>query len=207
MRRLGTALALIVAMLAAAGVGAYIAAHTTARDQPGIENGPGSGGPHRSGPSTDPMSDERWHGVMVSRTTRSYRSGGTCSTDWRLQLRLDIGSNDAFSGAATAKLTSGPDCSFVTGQPQINTFDVRIAGTRTQRDLQIRLTARPSGTGTDYGGFGEVFSGSPRTITVPIDMSNEDPCCAAKRSVFRAEGADAALVSLSRNSVRLTLSG
>ncbi len=189
-------------MVAAAGVGAYVAAHTTARDQPGVASG--SDAPARSS-DRSPRARERWHGALVSRTSRSYRSGGTCSTDWKLPLRLDVGSDDSFSGTATAKLTSGPDCSFVTGQPQLDAFDVRIAGTRTQGDLEIGLTARPAGTGTDYGGFGEVFSGPGRTITVPIEMSDGGPCCAAKRTVFRAEGSAAALVSLSRNSVRLTL--
>src|SRR5204862_1363454 len=110
---------------------------------------------------------ERWQGLMISQTSQAYRSGGTCTTDWRTSLRLTLADGGSISGSGSARLTSGPNCPFVTGQPQLHGFDVKVTGSSHRSHLELHLTADPHGNGIDYGGFGEVFGGG-RSLGAPI---------------------------------------
>jgi hypothetical protein len=205
MRRLATVVAVLLAMVAAAGAGALIAAHSTARDQPGI----GGAGGQSSSPSRSPEPQvERWHGVMESHTSRAYRSGGTCTTDWRAALHFEVDGSGAISGDGSAKLTSGPSCPFVTGQPQIHGYDLRLAGSLTggRMQLEVSVVRPPKGSGIDYGGFGAVFADTSRKIQLHVQASGGRSSASA-HPVFRAFAPDPSVVSLARNRVRLGTAG
>ena len=198
MRRLALIGGTLFAMIAAAGIGAFAAAHSEARDAPGVGGADGgSPAPVRSGGKP---SAQRWHGVMVSRTSRGFRSGGTCTTDWRTSLRFAVDASGSISGSGSAKLASGPNCPFVTGQPQLRRFDVKVGGTGSGGRLLLRLDADASGRGIDYGGFDATF-GQGRTLSVDVHGAS-----ASGHDVLRAVPADPTDVSIARNSIRLRTS-
>jgi len=134
---------------------------------------------------------------MVSRTTRGYRSGGTCATDWRTTLRVTVEDLGIVSGTGTARLTSGPDCPFVTGQPQLHRFDVTVRGSSDGKVLDLHLVADPRGDGIDYGGFDEAFQNG-RTLTLSISGSS-----ASAHSVARIVPSDPTDTAIARSSIRL----
>jgi hypothetical protein len=185
----------LLAMVAAAGVGAFIAAHSTERDAPSV--GATTGSQHSASPSV--AETEHWSGVMTTDTTRGYRSGGTCSTAWRTPLRVAVDPGGAASGDGTAVLTSGPNCPFVTGQPQVRRFDVAVRGQQTGDRLSLRLAATTSRDGIDYGGFDEAFA-EGRTVT--LNVSNG---LATNHDVIRVVPADPTDTAVVRNSIRLRL--
>jgi hypothetical protein len=192
MRRLTVVGGTLLAMVAAAGVGAFVAAHSTERDAPSV------------GPPTDASAggnshrQERWQGVMISRTSRGYRSGGTCATDWKATLRMQVDEHGAIDGSGTAKLTSGPACPFVTGQPQLHRFDLKLEGWTRGKQYQIRVIAEPDGSGIDYGGFDEAFEDG-RTVSLATTAG-----AATAHSVARVVPADPTDTAIARTSIRLS---
>jgi hypothetical protein len=198
-RRLTVVGGTVLAMVAAAGVGAIIAAHSTERDAPSV-GAPGGTAPP-SGGGTQKAAGQRWAGVMVSRTSRGYRSGGTCTTDWRTTFSLNVDVAGSVSGNGVAKLTSGPDCPFVTGQPQLRRFDMRAAGSRSGKVLDVHLVADPHGSGIDYGGFDEAFQGG-RTLSIAVSGDT-----ASLHRVVRIVPADPTDTAVARNSIRLRQKG
>ncbi|MDP9295761.1 MAG: hypothetical protein M3O88_03560 [Actinomycetota bacterium] len=204
MRRLVTVVATLLAMLAAAGVGAFVAAHSTPRDRPGIGGGRSGAAPSPSPSGSGQQGAERWHGVMISRTSRAYRSGGTCTTDWRVLLHFDVDGAGGVSGRGRAHLTSGPNCPFVTGQPQVRSYGLQLAGSRTKQGIELRVAAQSTGPGIDYGGFGSVFGQSGRTITLPVHKESTTALDGRGRAVLKRVPADATDMSIARNSLRLS---
>jgi hypothetical protein len=202
MRRLVTVVGVLLAMLAAAGIGAFVAAHSTERDQPGIGRGRGTTTPSPD-PSVSARQPERWQGVMLSRTSRAYRSGGTCTTDWRVLLHFAVDGAGSISGRGKAHLTSGPNCPFVTGQPQVRAFGVQLSGSRTKQGIELRVSARSTGAGIDYGGFGSVFERPGRAIRLSVPKSRTAPV-GSGRSVLRDVPADATDISIVRSSIRVS---
>jgi len=138
---------------------------------------------------------------MVSRTTRGYRSGGTCATDWRTRLHVDVGDLGQVSGAGTATLTSGPSCPFVTGQPQLHRFDVRVRGSSDGKVLNLHVVADPHGNGIDYGGLDEAFQ-KGGTLSLAISGNT-----AYAHSVARVVPPDPTDTAIARNSIHLRRSG
>jgi hypothetical protein len=198
-RRLTVVGGTVLAMVAAAGVGALIAAHSTERDAPSVGATDGSAPP--SGGGTQKPSQQRWTGVMVSRTSRGYRSGGTCTTDWRTTLNLTVDDAGSVSGSGIAKLTSGPNCPFVTGQPQLRRFDMKVAGSSNGKVLDVHLVADPHGNGIDYGGFDEAFHGG-RTFSIGASGDT-----ASLHRVVRVVAADPTDTAIARSSIRLRQKG
>ena len=199
MRRLTIVGGTVLAMVAAAGVGAFIAAHSAERDAPSV--GVPGDNPAPGGSGTQQSRPERWNGVMVSRTSRGYRSGGTCTTNWRTSLRLTVEGTGPVSGSGSATLTSGPNCPFVTGQPQLRRFDVKVGGSSRGNELDLHLTAEPHGDGIDYGGFDEAFQGG-RTLSVNVSGDS-----ASLHRVVRVVPADPTDTAIARNSIRLRRNG
>jgi hypothetical protein len=185
----------LLAMVVAAGVGAVIAAHSAERDAPSV--GATTESQHSSSPNV--AAAKHWRGVMSTGTTRGYRSGGTCSTSWRTSLRVAVDPEGSASGDGTASLTSGPDCPFVTGQPQVRRFDVAVHGRETGERLLLRLAATPMGDGIDYGGFDDAFADG-RTITL-----TESKGVATNHAVIRVVPTDPTDTAIVRNSIRLRL--
>jgi hypothetical protein len=112
-------------------------------------------------------------------------------------LHLTVDDAGAIAGGGEAELTSGPDCPFVTGQPQLRRFDVSVSGARRGERLELSLTASSTGNGIDYGGFGTVFA-SDRTLSAAISGGT-----ASVHHVDRVVPADPTDVSIARNAVRL----
>ncbi len=199
MRRLTVVGGTVLAMVAAAGAGALIAAHSTERDAPSVGAPDGTTPP--SGGGTQKAPQQRWTGVMVSRTSRGYRSGGTCTTDWRTTLSLSVDAAGSVSGNGVAKLTSGPNCPFVTGQPQLRRFDMKVGGSSVGNVLDVHLTADPHGNGIDYGGFDEAFQNG-RTLSLAVAGNT-----ASLHRVVRVVPADPTDTAIARNSIRLRQKG
>jgi hypothetical protein len=189
----------VLAMVAAAGAGALIAAHSTERDAPSV--GAPDGATPQSGGGTQKAPQQRWTGVMVSRTSRGYRSGGTCTTDWRTTLNLSVDAAGSVSGNGVANLTSGPNCPFVTGQPQLHRFDVKVGGSSDGKVLDVHLVADPHGNGIDYGGFDEAFQDG-RTLSLAVSGDT-----ASLHRVVRVVPADPTDTAIARNSIRLRQKG
>jgi len=194
-RRLTVVGGTVLAMVAATGVGALIAAHSTERDAPSVGAPEGFTSPTGGGTPKPP--EQRWNGVMVSRTSRGYRSGGTCTTDWRTTLSLTVDAAGSISGGGVAKLTSGPDCPFVTGQPQLRRFDMKVAGSSSGKVLDVHLVADPHGNGIDYGGFDEAFQDG-RTLSVAVSGDT-----ASLHRVVRVVPTDPTDTAIVRSSIRL----
>ena len=188
----------VLAMVAAAGVGAFIAANSTERDAPSVG---ATDGETSSGGGTPKQHAQRWQGVMVSRTTRGYRSGGVCATDWRTDLRVTVDAGGSVSGSGIATLTSGPSCPFVTGQPQLRRFGVEVGGSSDGKQLDVLLTAQPHGSGIDYGGFDEAFQGG-RKLVVSVSGSS-----ATAHRVVRVVPADPTDTAIARNAIHLRQRG
>jgi hypothetical protein len=198
-RRLTVIGGTVLAMVAAAGVGAVIAAHSTERDAPSVGAPDGTTPP--SGGGGQRLPQQRWTGVMVSRTSRGYRSGGTCTTDWRTTLSLTVDVAGSVSGSGIAELTSGPNCPFVTGQPQLHRFDMKVAGSSNGKVLDVHLVADPHGNGIDYGGFDEAFQNG-RTFSIAASGD-----AASLHRVVRVVPADPTDTAIARSSIRLRQKG
>jgi hypothetical protein len=158
--------------LGAAGIGAYVAAHTDLFP-PDVEGaaatGP-SGGPSAAGTGAD---DPTWTGTIHSSTYHDLYVGGRCTTRWVTRLTFDLLDGGRIAGTGTARLGKHPVCTFPNAQVNVEEFDVIVGGSWDPKGFGIRLEAgdrTPAGT-TDYGGFEfTVFAGDPGAeMTVPFD--------------------------------------
>lgn len=157
--------------LGAAGIGAYVAAHTNLFP-PDVGQAPGTGS------SVDPSTgsaagDPRWTGVIHSNTYHDLYVGGRCSTRWITKLTFGLLDGGKIEGTGTAKLDGDRVCDFPNAQINVEQIQVTVAGSWDPQGFRIRLDAgdrTPAGA-TDYGGFeSTVFAGSPRAeMTVPLD--------------------------------------
>ena len=141
----------IAVFAACAGAGAYVAAHTDPFP-PGVED-PGSrpGGAEAPGgaaptgnadPTGEPAAEPpSWRLGIVSATSHRFRVGGSCRTDWRAKIRLELAPDGAVAGAGPAHLVDGLRCDFPVAQIQATSIDLGVNGTweRTGRGMTIRL--------------------------------------------------------------------
>lgn len=175
-RRALTVLAWVLALLAAAGVGAFIAAHTNPL-QPDVQTPPPSMTPSASGsPSAGPTA-ERWSGIMITGSEHELHSGGACRTDWKTHITFRIDAEGNVSGDGEAARTSAGDpCPFATAQPQIERFVLDVAGRRRGDALVLVISEtahRPTNAATDLGGFSGTVLAEPLRLTVARDRVRE----------------------------------
>jgi hypothetical protein len=149
-RRVLTVAVWAAVFLGAAGIGAYVAAHTDLFP-PDVGSGPSSaastGGPAADGPT--------WSGVIRSNTYHDLYVGGRCSTRWVTQLTFDLLDGGRIAGTGTADLDGDRVCTFTNAQINVRKIRLTVAGSWGPRAFRIRLDAgdrTPEGT-TDYGGF------------------------------------------------------
>jgi hypothetical protein len=171
-RRAVRILAWALALLAAAGVGAFIAAHTNPL-QPAVEAATPVASPT---PSPSPSASagptaERWSGTIITSSGHELHYGGTCSTDWKTRVAFAINAKGNVNGDGEARRTSqGDPCPFATAQPQIERFDLLVGGWREGKHglvLAITETAhRPAGAATDLGGFSGTVLIEPLHLTM-----------------------------------------
>src|SRR4029450_5219322 len=95
-------------LLACAGIGAFLASRSNPFP-PGVPD-PGavpSGSPSSSPP---PVEVEVRSLGVVSRTTHTYRVGGSCTSDWRMDTAVRIAPSGRVRGRGVARLLPGAAC-------------------------------------------------------------------------------------------------
>jgi hypothetical protein len=146
----------VVILLACAGVGAFIASRSNPFP-PGVPD-PGATPPTES-PSPSPVVVE-WSVAMTSRTTHTYRVGGSCTSAWRLQGRLEISeAAGRVLGRGVARVQPGAACDFPSAQVQARRVVVLFHGGREGDTLELRFEAgrvTPAGS-QDLGAFLETI--------------------------------------------------
>lgn len=141
----------VTILLACAGVGAFVASRSNPFP-PGVRD-PGAPAGESPSPSTPELA--RWSLSMSSRTRHTYRVGGSCTSDWRLQARIKLTESGDVRGHGVAKLRPGPGCDFPSAQVQARRVVVRIIGRRDGDELDLRfqeMSRKPVGS-QDLGGF------------------------------------------------------
>ena len=92
---------------------------------------------------------------MVSRTTHTFRVGGSCTSAWRVKGTLRISVADRITGRGVARLQRGAGCDFPSAQVQAQRILVEFLGRRDGEDLDLRFRdvgRMPAGS-QDLGAF------------------------------------------------------
>jgi hypothetical protein len=138
-------------LLACAGIGAFVASRSNLF--PPEVDVPSPSAPASPSPSVEPST--RWRLMLTSRSSHTYRVGGSCTSDWRMRARIRVAPDGAVAGEGVAHLRPGARCDFPSGQVQAAAVVIRITGAREGRSLDLRL--RPLGVeppgAQDLGGF------------------------------------------------------
>lgn len=140
-----------VILLACAGVGAFIGS----RSNPFPPGVPDPGAQPSGGPSLSPPGLDEWPITMVSRTTHTFRVGGSCTSAWRVKGTLRISVADRITGRGVARLQRGAGCDFPSAQVQAQRILVEFLGHRDGEDLDLRFRdvgRMPAGS-QDLGAF------------------------------------------------------
>jgi hypothetical protein len=144
-------------LLVCAGIGAFVASRSNPFP-PGVRD-PGAqpGAPTTPGPG--PEEATAWTITMRSRSTHTFRVGGSCRSDWRLRGRIRVGAGGRVSGSGVAHLLPGAGCDFPSAQVQSARVHVGIVGRRdgAALDLRFRETSREPAGSQDLGGFVKVL--------------------------------------------------
>jgi hypothetical protein len=140
-------------LLMCAGVGAFIASRSNLFP-PEVRNGSPSPSQTPS-PSASAEPPVRWTLALTSRTSHTYRVGGSCTSDWRMRARIRVTPDGAIDGSGVAHLLPGAACDFPTAQVQAAAISIRIRGARAGAllDLRFRRGALEPPGSQDLGGF------------------------------------------------------
>jgi hypothetical protein len=153
MRRWTKALMWVGILLACAGAGASIASLFPPNPfPPGVRD---PGGQRSVTPTPPPPATIDWSITMVSRTTHTFRVGGSCTSDWRLEGRLRLTPSGRIRGRGVAHLQPGAGCDFPSAQVQTRRVTIGFLGRRDGGDLDLRFREEgrmPVGS-QDLGGF------------------------------------------------------
>jgi hypothetical protein len=169
--------------LGAAGIGAYIGAHTELFP-PSVEGAPApspsaSGSVSSSSPGGSAAPAEPvWKGEISSAGYHELYVGGRCTTHWNTALKITALDNGKLIGTGTSRLQGRRVCTFANAQVNAEKIDVSVEGEWDAGGFRIRLIdgeRTPLGT-ADYGGFAPtVFAdGAKSILVVPIDGSRAD---------------------------------
>lgn len=143
----------ILILAGCAGVGAFIAYRFPPNPFPPGVSDAGVLPSVTPSPSTaEPIS---WSLSMSSRTTQTYRVGGSCTSDWRMSGRIRVTDPGRVRGRGVARLLPGARCDFPSAQVQAERVIVRILGRREGDGLDLRfqeVSRSPVGS-QDLGGF------------------------------------------------------
>ncbi len=175
MRRPLKAAAWAAVFLGAAGIGAYVAAHTELFP-PAVEAAATvSSSPNASVTGTPGPQDPTWAGVIRSSSYHDLYVGGRCTTDWVTRFTFDTLDNGKVVGSGTARLHGRRDCTFPNAQVQVERISVAVAGDWDASGFSIRLNdveRTPKGT-ADYGGFAPTVFDEGPTAVMRVDMVGE----------------------------------
>jgi hypothetical protein len=142
-----------LAFVGAAGIGAFVAAHSN----PFPPSVGGGGAPTvalTSGPPS-PLS-QVWKGTIESTTSHRLYVGGICESDWRGTLLLTVRDDASVRGVGTIRRVGRLRCDFSTDQAQVARFTLLVTGRAMSKGFELHVTeaARtPSPGADDYGGF------------------------------------------------------
>ena len=145
-------------LLGCAGVGAFIAS----RSNPFPPGVPDPGAVPSETPTPSPPAPEvtRWTLAMTSRSTHTYRVGGSCTSDWRMERgRIRVSGSGRVRGRGVARLLPGATCDFPSAQVQARRVEIEILGRREGDRLQLRFRIEevlPPGS-QDLGAFVETL--------------------------------------------------
>ena len=158
--------------LGAAGIGAYVAAHTELFP-PDVERATATGPSGSPSPGSTGAGDPTWTGIIHSDTHHDLYVGGRCTTRWVTEVTFDLLVGGTIEGTGTATLENDPVCTFSNAQINVETIEVTVGGRWDARGFGLRLVAgdrTPAGT-TDYGGFEftVLAGGSGAEMAVPLD--------------------------------------
>ena len=188
MRRAVRAAAWAAVFLGAAGIGAYVAAHTELFP-PAVEAATGtSSSPSPSATDTPVPQDPTWQGVIRSSSYHDLYVGGRCTTHWVTRFTFDTLENGKVVGSGTARLHGRRECTFSNAQIQAERILVSVVGDWSASGFSIRLNdgeRSPRGT-ADYGGFAPTIFDEGPTGVMRVDMDGEG----AASATIRMEQAD-----------------
>jgi len=147
------ALVWIVILLACAGVGAFIAYRFPPNPFPPEVRDSEIIPSESPSPSTAELVS--WSLRMSSRTTHTYRVGGSCTSDWRMLGQIRLADPGRVRGRGVARLLLGARCDFPSAQVQVERLVVRIVGRRdgNQLDLRFQEVSRYPVGSQDLGSF------------------------------------------------------
>jgi hypothetical protein len=154
-------------LLGCAAVGAFIASRSNPFP-PGVPD-PGAVPSETPGasPSLPVAEVTRWTLAMSSRSTHTYRVGGSCTSDWRMERgRIRVSGSGRVRGRGVSRLLPGATCDFPSAQFQARRIQVEILGRRDGGRLRLRFRIEdvlPSGS-QDLGAFVETLEGLRLTI-------------------------------------------
>lgn len=141
-----------VILLACAGAGAFVAYLFPPDPFPPEVGDPGAQPTLTPGPSPGEVTVRLLS--MASRTSHTYRVGGSCTSDWRMRARIELTASGRVRGRGVSRLVRAR-CDFPSAQVQARTVVVRIVGRRDDGELHLRFRdpmLRPVGS-HDLGGF------------------------------------------------------
>ena len=145
-------------LLGCAAVGAFLASRSNPFP-PGVPD-PGAVPSETPTSSPSPPAPEvsRWTLAMTSRSTHTYRVGGSCTSDWRMEGgRIRVSASGRVRGRGVARLLTGASCDFPSAQVQARRVAIEILGRRDGGRLRLRFLVEavvPTGS-QDLGAFVE----------------------------------------------------
>lgn len=142
----------VVVFSAAAGVGAYVAAHTDPFP-PGVDPGV-----RPRGPGSGEIPGGRLSVKIDARTFHDLYVGGRCAANWRTAVDIDS-ADDSLDGTGIALLKGRLRCDEPTAQVQAERIDLRLIGTTAGGDLRFRLevTGRAPLGSQELSGFAKTI--------------------------------------------------
>ena len=144
----------IAVFVGAAGVGAYVAAHSDPFT-PSVEGSPSV--PIVSLTSSSPSPQAAlWEGTIASATFHQLHVGGRCSTSWRGSIRVTVDDAGVVDGIASLRRRGRLRCDFPTAQSQISRLEVGVTGQVAADGFALyfrEVSSVPATGAADYGGF------------------------------------------------------
>jgi hypothetical protein len=181
-RRVLRAAAWAVVFLGAAGIGAFVAAHTELFP-PDVESASTTSAPSSSVTGTPAPQDPTWQGVIRSSSYHDLYVGGRCTTHWVTRFTFDALDNGKVVGSGTARLDGRRECTFPNAQINAERIDVSVVGSWDASGFQIRLNdgdRSPRGT-ADYGGFAPTVFVDGATAIMDVHLDSADTASADVR--------------------------
>ena len=192
MRRSVKATVWVVVFLGAAGVGAFIAAHSNPFP-PEVGGSPETSSPTGTPTSSSGPAVARYRGSIESMTYHQLYVGGRCDSRFRSTFVLSV-RNGTVAGTGRAHLLGELRCDFAISQAEVRDIRFSFSGTTDGKVFRLRLEeVQHSQIGSDdYGGFSRTLIGTGETVELPADGGS------TRVVLRRADGDRGSYVSVNR---------